>query len=115
VESLVALVILGMSAASTGGFLQHQMRQSASNQLASEAYAIAAEHLEDFRAQSYASMAGSSSLSNVGGVDYTVATTVAPDMPAANMKLITVSVSWNEPAGPKNVSMSTVYTSVRRN
>jgi len=114
IESLVAIAIVALSAASIGGLITHQIRQAASNELATKAYALAAEELEEMRGLPYATMSNASRDEVVGSVVFAVQTTVASGVPAANMKKITVVVSWKEPEGTRDVTISTVYTSVQR-
>jgi hypothetical protein len=45
---------------------------------------------------------------------FEVETNVEADEPAANMKTIDVDITWNEPAGERNVALQTIYTAVTR-
>lgn len=114
VETLVALGLFAVGAATMGDFLVHQIRTAQSNYNHTIAYSIAAEELEAMRARRFMQMAESSSQQTVGNMNYTLATTVADGVPAASMKRITVTVSWSEPGGPRNVSLRTIYTAIRR-
>ena len=114
IESMAALALLALSAASMGGLLQQQMRWAATNHLADIANSLAAEELEQMRAQPYAAMSGATRTVTQGAVVFTVATRVLADTPAKNMKKVTVTVTWNEPRGAKNVAISTVFSQIRR-
>lgn len=114
IESLVAIALLALSAAAIGGLLTQQIRQAASNQLSTVAYGIAAEELENMRGLPYAAMSGGSHQQVLGDVVFVVSTEVLSNVPAANMKKVTVEVSWNEPQGARDVAMSTVYTAVQK-
>lgn len=114
IETVVAVGLFALTAATMSDFLLHQIRAGSSNYSYSKAYAIAAEEFEDIRALSYESIASRASTVEEGAVTYTVETTVAEDTPAPNMKQITVEVSWVEPGGARNVKVRSIYTSVRR-
>jgi Tfp pilus assembly protein PilV len=114
IETLVALGLFATTVVGIGRFLVFQVRTASENHLTSNAYTIAEEHLEGLRALEYADMAGGTTTKTLGGTQFTLVSTVATDTPAPNMKQITVNVSWKSPEGPKNVSLQTIYTGVRR-
>lgn len=114
IETLVALALFAMTAATMGRFLVTQIRASSTNYLQTKALSLAAEQLEATRAQKYADMASDTRTETVGGVLYTIATTVVPNSPSNGLKSIAVNVSWSDPQGPKNVTVNTIYTEVRR-
>lgn len=113
-ETMVALGLFAITAATTSDFLVQQIRRTSQNNLATVAYAVAEEHLESVRAAKYGDMAGSSKQIEKGSVVFDVATTVEPDVPAPNLKRVTVNVGWNEPGGRRDVEVYTIYTAVRR-
>jgi Tfp pilus assembly protein PilV len=114
IETVVAVGLFALTAATMSDFLLYQIRAGSSNYSYSKAYAIAAEEFEDIRAMPYESVASRSFTAEEGALTYTVETTVAADTPAPNMKQITVEVSWEEPGGSRNVKIHSIYTSVRR-
>jgi Tfp pilus assembly protein PilV len=114
IETLVALALFAMTAATMGQFLVAHIRQSSNNFLQTKALSLAAEQLEATRAQRYADMVSGTRTETIGGVTYTIATTVDSDSPSGGLKTIAVDVSWNDPQGPKNVTVNTIYTEVRR-
>jgi type II secretory pathway pseudopilin PulG len=114
VETVVALGVFAIGAAAVGRFLTEQIRSAASNNVASKAYALAEQEMEAIRMLNYDEMVGRGSTQTVGNVTYTLTTTVLTDSPAANMKAITVRVDWVEPRGAKDVSLYSIYTSVKR-
>lgn len=113
-ETMVALGLFVVSAATTSDFLVRQIRQTSQNNLYTVAYAIAEEHLESVRASRYPDMAASNSRVVKGSVVFDVATSVEANVPAPNLKQITVQVAWVEPDGRRDVEVKTIYTSVRR-
>ena len=72
------------------------------------------ETLETTRAQRFNDMVSGSKTKTVGGVMFTIQTTVNDDTPTNGLKSIAVNVSWKDPLGQKNVTVNTIYTEVRR-
>jgi Tfp pilus assembly protein PilV len=114
IETLVALGLFAVTAATMGRFLVTQIRHASNAHLQTKALAMAAEQLEATRAQRFNDMTSGTTTKTVGGVLYTIRTTVNDDTPANGLKTINVDVSWNDPQGPKNVAVNTIYTEVRR-
>lgn len=114
IETLVALGLFALSAATIGNLLTSQIRAASSNHLHTRALALAAEQLEATRALRFNDMEPSTRTVSSGSVTYTVATTVDDDSPANGLKTIAVDVSWNAPQGPQHVAVHTIYTEVRR-
>jgi Tfp pilus assembly protein PilV len=113
-ETMVALGLFVISAATTSDFLVRQIRQTSQNNLYTVAYAVAEEHLESVRAARYPDMLPSSDQVQKGDVVFDVSTSVETNVPAPNLKQITVQVAWNEPGGRRDVEVQTIYTAVRR-
>jgi type II secretion system protein I len=114
IETLVALSLLAISAATISNFLVQQIRASNTNSNYTIAYELAVQELEDVRAQLYDQMGTRSKDHKVGGIDFDIETQVTEGTPAPNMKKIDVAVSWNEPSGDRNVALHTIYTAVTR-
>ena len=115
-ETLVALGLFAISAATMGNFLVSQIRRSSSNYLYSQAYVLAEQQLETLRAlPQYTDIVPASATTNIGGTQFTVATGVLNNTPADGLKQITINVSWNDHMGAQNVAVQTVYTQVQRN
>ncbi len=116
IETLVALALFAVTAATMGNFLVSQIRRSASNYLYSQAYSLAEQQLEALRSlPQYTDITPGSTSTSIGNTQFTVATNVLNDTPADGLKQITVSVSWNDNFGPQNVALQTIYTQVQRN
>jgi Tfp pilus assembly protein PilV len=115
-ETLVALGLFAITAATIGNFLVSQMRRSSSNYLYSQAYVLAEQQLETLRAlPQYTDIVPASTTTSVGGTQFTVGTSVLNDTPADGLKQITVNVSWQDIFGAQNVAVQTIYTQVQRN
>jgi prepilin-type N-terminal cleavage/methylation domain-containing protein len=114
VETMVALSLFAISAATVGEFIVRQTRMASTNNLTSVAHSLAEESLEGLRALDYNAIAPSSRSVTTGNVTFAIETTVKNNTPAANMKQIAVDVSWADPLGEQHVTVHTIYTSVRR-
>jgi len=78
IETLVALGLFAMTAATMGKFMVTQIRMASTNHLHTKALAMAAEQLETTRALLFNDMVSGSKTKAVGGVTFTVQTTGAP-------------------------------------
>jgi Tfp pilus assembly protein PilV len=114
IETLVALGLLAVSAGTVGNYLVQQIRMSSSNYLYTQAYSMAEEQLETTRALHFNDMIAGSKTASVGATTFTIATQILDDTPANGLKQITVTVSWKDGLGPKNVAVQTIYTEVQR-
>jgi hypothetical protein len=115
-ETLVALGLFAITAATMGNFLVSQIRRSSNNYLYSQAYVLAEQQLESLRALTdYTAIVPSSTTSSVRGRPFKVATCVLNNTPADGLKQITVNVSWRDNMGTQNASVQTIYTQVQRN
>jgi Tfp pilus assembly protein PilV len=114
IETLVALGLFAVTAGTMGNYLVQQIRMATSNYLYTQAYAMAEEELESTRALRYNDMAPGSRTEDIGGTRFTINRQLVADSPAAGLKSITVTVSWKDPQGPKNVVVKTIYTEVQR-
>jgi type II secretory pathway pseudopilin PulG len=109
VESLVALSLLGLTAAAIGNLLSREISLDATNGTSTTAISLAEQELEDLRAQDYDAVASRSSTNTVDGATYNVQTTVVPDSPAPDMKSVTTTVTWTDVRGPQSYDVYTIY------
>lgn len=114
IETLVALGLFAVSAATIGKYLVTHIRLASSNYLYTQAYALAEDQLESTRAQRFTDIVPSSKLISVDGRNFSVNTQILDDTPANGLKQITVNVSWKDPLGAQNVAVRTIYTEVQR-
>lgn len=114
IETVVALGLFALTAATMGNYLVSQVRRSSSNYLYTQAYALAQDQLESTRALRYNDMVPGSTTSSIGGTSFTVQTQIQNDTPADGLKQITVNVSWKDMQGPQNVAVQTIYTEVQQ-
>jgi prepilin-type N-terminal cleavage/methylation domain-containing protein len=114
IETIMALVLFGVTMATMSSFMVHQIRAAGTNTNYSLAYELAVKELEDVRAQIYDQIEPRSSEVESGGMEFAIVTEVADNQPAPNMKSIDVAVTWSEPGGERNVTLQTIYTAVTR-
>lgn len=114
IESVVALGLFAIGAATISTLMTHQLRLEVTNGTATTAIALAERELEDLRAVDYADINSRSKSMVVGGARYDMQTTVRNNQPRPNMKEITAKVSWTEPIGRKEYSLYAIYTQVSR-
>ena len=114
IESLVALGLFAVSAATMGQYLVSHIRLGATNYLYTQAYIIAEEQLESTRALRFNDMEPSEKVVTIDQQKFNVTTDIVDDSPANGLKEITVNVEWVDPLGPQNVAVRTIYTEVQR-
>lgn len=114
IETITALSLFAISAATMGDFLTHQIRAAGSNTNYTVAHEIGVEELEHLRSLLYEQMDGGTREVQKGGMLYQITTSVEDNVPEPNMKSISVDIVWNEPGGQRHVVVETIYTAVTR-
>jgi len=114
VESLIAISLFALGAASISNLLVTNVRIQGLNLAKTTSIALAERELEDLRTLDYPDIASRSSTQTVGGAQYTLTTTVTADVPAANMKTIKVVVSWPGLIGAQTYEINAIYTDIKR-
>ena len=105
--TLFAIVAAGVAAMSTSG-----MRMTSFNRQATSAQLLASEELEQLRGMSYVDMASRSYSQDVANQHFDVSSVVTANVPAAGMKHIVVTVSWDSHMGARSYELETIFTSV---
>jgi Tfp pilus assembly protein PilV len=116
IEALVASAVLTVGAAAAASMLTLSSSTSQSSTLGAHAVALAQQEMEDLRSLVYAQILTRDSYpSNApdvfNGTRFTVHTDVQTNQPAANMKTITVTVSWAD-RGARTYDLQTIYTNI---
>jgi type II secretory pathway pseudopilin PulG len=114
VESIVALGLFAIGAGAVGSLLTQHIRQQVTNGTSTTAVSLAEQQFELLRGLNYDDIAGSTTVTAVDGMTYTIRTTATSNVPAPNMKQIEVQVSWTEPKGPQVYTGYAIYTAVKR-
>jgi prepilin-type N-terminal cleavage/methylation domain-containing protein len=111
-ETLCAMSLFAIAASGVGKLATGSMRYSIANRHGTAAAFLAEQQLESLRGGAYAGILPTSSSATVNGQSYTIATGVLENVPAPNMKQITVTVSWQGPEGTGSYAVQTIYTSI---
>ena len=112
VEVLVAITLFSIVSAGTTSFAVSSMRRTAGNRASAGAVIAGQQEIEDLRGLDYASIGSRTYTTTVGNVSYSVATVVQNNTPAANMKQVTVTVSWSDPFGSDSHVLRTILTQI---
>ena len=117
IEALVASAVLTVGAAAAASMLTLSSTTSQSSTLGAHAVALAQQEMEDLRSLVYAGILTRDSYpANApdvfNGTKFTVHTDVQVDQPVANMKTITVMVSWADHGTPRTYDLQTIYTNI---
>jgi general secretion pathway protein I len=111
-EVLVSLSLFALAASAVGALATQSMVRSMENRHGTAAALVAQQELERLRGLPYQDVADGTSSATMGGLTYGITTAVEPDMPAPNMKQITVHVYWSGPEGERSYVVSTIYADV---
>jgi general secretion pathway protein I len=111
-EVLAAMSLFAIVATAAGGLATSSMRYTMRNRHATTAAMLAQQAIEDVRALDYPNIIGGTSTATIDNTVYTTTTVVVDNSPAANMKNITVTVSWSGPEGSRSYAIKTIYTAV---
>jgi Tfp pilus assembly protein PilV len=116
-EALVASAVLTVGAATAASMLTLSPTTSQSSALGAHAVSLAQQEMEDLRSLVYASILARDSYSPnapdlFDGTRFTVRSNVQTDHPAANMKTITVTVSWTDHGVPRTYDLQTIHANV---
>jgi type II secretory pathway pseudopilin PulG len=114
VESLVAIGLFGLVMAAVGNLLITHMRMEGLNIVQTTAIGLAERELEDLRALQYSDIASRTATQTIGGIQYTIRTTVTADSPAPNEKSINTAVTWTDRSGSQSYALNAIYTAITR-
>ncbi len=117
IEAMISMTIFAAAASATFNMLMVSVFTLRANSLDTHAVALATQEREDLRSLEYPVIAtrdpyttGSPNLFN--GTSFTVHSDVQADQPAANMKTVTTTVSWNYLGRARSYAIQTIYTNV---
>ncbi|MCX8073832.1 MAG: hypothetical protein N3C12_15500 [Candidatus Binatia bacterium] len=113
-EAMASLGLFAIVLAAVGSFLTDHIRRTTWAHQRTYAYTLAEQELEAMRAADYDQLSPKSRTETVGTTVYTIATTVSNDAAAPQTKTIAVNVTWTDPRGPQQVTVSTAYAKIRR-
>ncbi len=115
IETLVAITVFAATASAAFNMLGMAVRTARENELNAFASALAVKEREDLRSLVYSAIATrdtypSNNPKFYKNTAFTVHTDVQDSQPAANMKTVTVTVSWNYRSLPRTYALQTIYT-----
>ena len=115
IETLVAITIFAATASAAFNMLMMAVMTARVNELNAYASSLAVKEREDLRSLVYSAIATrdtypSNNPKFYKNTAFTVHTDVQDSQPAANMKTVTVTVSWTYRSAPRTYALQTIYT-----
>jgi prepilin-type N-terminal cleavage/methylation domain-containing protein len=114
IETLVTIAIFAIVAAAVGSLMSTSFLAEGWNANQAVAVTIAQQELEHRRSLSYADVKSGVAIYVERGRTFTVTTTVREDQPAANMKEITATVTWDDARQSRSYATHTIFTNIQR-
>jgi Tfp pilus assembly protein PilV len=117
IDTLVGMTVLAVSANAMLSMLIFSAYNVRANALNTHAVTLAIQEREDLRSLIYSAIATrdpytTGSPDRFNGVPFTVHSDVQTDVPAANMKTVTATISWNYRGQPRSYAVQTIYTNI---
>jgi prepilin-type N-terminal cleavage/methylation domain-containing protein len=112
VEILAAMTLFAIVGSAMGILATQSMKRTTENRHATAAVLLAQQQIEALRALDYPNVAGSTLGATMNGQSFSIVTVVQTDVPVANTKTVTVTVSWVGPEGSKSYALPTIVTDV---
>ncbi len=108
VEIVVAIVLLAFGVLASASLTAALMRSNRG--VTNRTRAVETLHLkvEDLQSLNYSEVASGNDTATIGGVTFNRAWTVTPNSPAANLKSITLAVTWGDRQGNHTISNQTI-------
>jgi prepilin-type N-terminal cleavage/methylation domain-containing protein len=114
IETLVCIAIFALVAAAVGSLLSTSFLAEGWNANQAVAVTVAQQELEHRRSLSYADVQSGVATYVQRGRTFTVTTIVREDQPAANMKEITATVTWDDARQSRSYATQTIFTNIQR-
>jgi prepilin-type N-terminal cleavage/methylation domain-containing protein len=108
VEIVVAIVLLAVGVLGSASLTAALMRSNRGVTNRTRAVETLRLKVEDLQSQNYAQVATGNDTATIGGITYNRAWTVTPNAPAANLKTITLTVTWGDRQGNHTMSNQTI-------
>lgn len=112
IETLAAMTLFALVAAAISSMAGAAIRRTSENRHAMSAAFLAQRQMEHVRGLEYANIADESQGVTLAGESFTITTAIVPDSPVANVKTVTITVSWTGPEGAKSYAITTYYTDI---
>jgi prepilin-type N-terminal cleavage/methylation domain-containing protein len=108
IEIVVAIVLLAFGVLASASLTATLMRSNRGVTNRTRAVETLRLKVEDLQSQNYAQVGSGNDTATIGGITYNRAWTVTPNAPAANLKTITLTVTWGDRQGNHTVSNQTI-------
>lgn len=110
IEMMVAIILIGVGLMGLAALSSTVTRANVQSSALTSASALAQEKIEGFRSMPYAEIgAGASTdVRTLDGIGYSRTWSVQTDQPAADLKTISVTVSWTSRGKTHTTTLSTI-------
>jgi prepilin-type N-terminal cleavage/methylation domain-containing protein len=108
IEIVVAIVLLAFGVLASASLTATLMRSNRGVTNRTRAVETLRLKVEDLQSQGYAQVGNGNDTATIGGITYNRAWTVTPNTPDANLKTITLTVTWGDRQGNHTMSNQTI-------
>jgi len=108
IEVVVAIVMLTFGVLASASLTAALMRSNRGVTNRTRAVETLRLKVEDLQSQQYSEIVTGSDTATIGGITFTRGWTVTPDSPAANLKTVTLTVTWGDRQGNHTISNQTI-------
>lgn len=108
IEVVVAIVMLTFGVLASASLTAALMRSNRGVTNRTRAVETLRLKVEDLQSKKYSEIVTGNDTATIGGVTYSRAWTVTPDSPAANLKTVTLSVTWGDRQGNHTITNQTI-------
>jgi Tfp pilus assembly protein PilV len=108
IEIVVAIVMLTFGVLASASLTAALMRSNRGVTNRTRAVETLRLKVEDLQSQGYADIASGNDTATIGGLTFNRAWTVTADSPAANLKTVTLTVTWSDRQGNHTVTNQTI-------
>ena len=108
IEIVVAIVMLTFGVLASASLTAALMRSNRTVTNRTRAVETLRLKVEDLQSLNYSEIASGSDTATIGGITYNRAWTVTPNSPAANLKTVTLAVTWGDRQGNHTITNQTI-------
>ena len=108
IEVVVAIVMLTFGVLASASLTAALMRSNRGVTNRTRAIETLRLKVEDLQSLRYSDIVNGNDTETIGGITYSRAWTVTPNSPAANLKTVTLTVTWGDRQGNHTISNQTI-------
>ena len=108
IEIVVAIVMLTFGVLASASLTAALMRSNRGVTNRTRAVETLRLKVEDLQSQRYSDIVTGNDTATIGGITFNRAWTVTPDSPAANLKTVTLTVTWADRQGNHTITNQTI-------